>query len=204
VDTSHIVNSHYDITFLTKVTNEEIVKVVALIDNANNIIDKYFGVRTSFDIVICRGGWEMEIQFISRRLESPLKLYDDTKSVALTDYRLKEIIIGFDLAKFGHYLHELLHGIINIEYTQQLREGLAWHFTMKLTESYRYVRPSYPSWVDNLYLYPVNKLAQIVGNNFLKDFAVGKASIQEDALPSDIQGLFQTEEIFYSKKRSYH
>ena len=75
---------------------------------------------------------------------------------------------------------------------------------MKLTESYKYVPPSYPSWVDNLYLYPVNKLAQIVGNNFLKDFAVGKASIQEDALPSDIQGLFQTEEIFYSKRRSYH
>jgi hypothetical protein len=201
---SHIVNSHYDITFLTKVTNEEIVKVVALIDNANNIIDKYFGVRTSFNIVICRGGWEMEIQFISRRLESPLKLYNDTKSVAITDYRLKEIIIGFDLAKFGHYLHGLLHGIINIGYTQQLREGLAWYFTMKLTESYRYVRPSYPSWVDNLYLYPVNKLAQIVGNNFLKDFAVGKASIQEDALPSDIQCLFQTEELFYSKKRYYH
>ena len=61
MDTSDIVNSRYDITFLTKVTNEEIVKVVALIDNANNIIDKYFGVRTSFDIVICRGGWEMEI-----------------------------------------------------------------------------------------------------------------------------------------------
>lgn len=204
MDISHIVNSHDDITFLTKVTNEEIVKVVALIDNANNIIDKYFGVRTSFDIVICRGGWEMEIQFISRRLESPLKLYDDTKSVAITDYRLKEIIIRFDLAKFGHYLHELLHGIISIEYTQQLREGLAWYFTMKLTESYRYVRPSYPSWVDNLYLYPTNKLAQIVGNNFLKDFAVGKACILEDALPSDIQSLFQTEELFYSKKRYYH
>jgi hypothetical protein len=201
---SHIVNSYYGIKFLTRVNNEEIVKVVALIDNANNIIDKYFGFTTSFDIVICRGGWEMEIQFISRKLESPLKLYDDTKAVAITDYRLKEIIIRFDIAKFGHYLHELLHGIINIDYTQQLREGLAWYFTMKLTESYRYVRPFYPSWVNNLYLYPVNKLAQIVGDNFLKDFAVGKASIQEDALPSDIQDLFQTEELFYAKKRYYH
>ena len=201
---SHIVNSTYGITFLTEVTKEEIVRVVALIDNANSIIDKYFGVRTSFDIVICRGGWEMEIQFISRRLGTPLKRYDDTRSVAITDYSLKEIIIRFDIAKFGHYLHELLHGIINIEYKQQLREGLAWYFTMKLTESYRYVRPSYPSWVDNLYLYPVNKLARIVGDNFLKDFAVGKASIQEDALPSDIQELFQTEELFYSKKGYYH
>ena len=201
---SHIGNSNYGITFLTKVTKEEIVRVVALIDNANSIIDKYFGVRTSFDIVICRGSWEMEIQFISRRLGTPLKRYDDTRSVAITDYSLKEIIIRFDIAKFGHYLHELLHGIINIEYKQQLREGLAWYFTMKLTESYRYVRPSYPSWVDNLYLYPVNKLARIVGDDFLKDLAVGKASIQEEALPSDIQGLFQTEELFYSKKGYYH
>lgn len=201
---SHIVNSTYSITFLTNVTKEEIVRVVALIDNANNIIDKYFGVRTSFDIVICRGGWEMEIQFISRRLATPLKQYDDTRSVAITDYSLKEIIIRFDIAKFGHYLHELLHGIINIEYKQQLKEGLAWYFTMKLTESYRYVRPSYPSWVDNLYLYPVNKLARIVGDDFLKDLAVGKASIQEDAMPSDIQDLFQTEELFYAKKGYYH
>jgi hypothetical protein len=200
---SYIANSQYGITFLTKVTKEEILKVLALIDNANNIIDKYFGVRTSFDIVICRGGWEMEIQFISRRRESPLRLYDDTRSVAITDYHLKEIIIRFDIAKFGHYLHELLHGIINIEYTQQLREALAWYFTMKLTESYRYVRPSYPSWVDNLYLYPVNKLARTVGDDFLKDFAVGRASIEEDALPSDIQDLFQTEEVFYAKKRYY-
>jgi hypothetical protein len=67
-----------------------------------------------------------------------------------------------------------------------------------------HVRPSYPSWVDNLYLYPVNKLARIVGDNFLKDFAVGRASIQEDALPGDIQDLFQTEEVFYAKKRYYH
>lgn len=201
---SDIVNSNYSITFLTNVTKEEIVRVVALIDNANSIIDKYFGVRTSFDIVICRGGWEMEIQFISRRLATPLKQYDDTRSVAITDYSLKEIIIRFDIAKFGHYLHELLHGIINIEYKQQLKEGLAWYFTMKLTESYRYVRPSYPSWVDNLYLYPVNKLARIVGEDFLKDLAVGKASVQEDAMPSDIQGLFQTEELFYAKKGYYH
>ena len=201
---SHIVNSTYSITFLTNVTKEEIVRVVALIDNANSIIDKYFGVRTSFDIVICRGGWEMEIQFISRRLAIPLKQYDDTRSVAITDYSLKEIIIRFDIAKFGHYLHELLHGIINIEYKQQLKEGLAWYFTMKLTEPYRYVRPSYPSWVDNLYLYPVNKLARIVGDDFLKDLAIGKASIQEDAMPSDIQDLFQTEELFYAKKGYYH
>ena len=30
------------------------------------------------------------------------------------------IIIRIDLAKVGHYVHELVHGIISIEYTQQL------------------------------------------------------------------------------------
>src|SRR5437764_355361 len=80
-------------------------KVLMLIGSADEIIAEYFGVRTSFDIVICQGSWEMEIQVISRRRELPLQ-YDDTKSVAITDYRLKEIIIRHDVAKFGHYLHE--------------------------------------------------------------------------------------------------
>jgi hypothetical protein len=53
---------------------------------------------------------------------------------------------------------------------------------MKLTERCRYVRPKYPSWIDNLYLYPVKKLAQIIGDDFLKDFALGKEVIQEDDL----------------------
>ena len=54
-----------------------------------------------------------------------------------------------------------------------------------------------------LYVYPVKRLAEIVGNDFLKDLAVGKASIQYDLLPTDVQNLFMSEEVFYSKKR-YH
>ena len=65
------------------------------------------------------------------------------------------------------------------------------------------MRPSYPSWVDALYVYPVNMLAEIVGDEFLKDLAVGKASVQYDLLPRDVQDLFVSEEVFYSKKR-YH
>ena len=171
-----------------------------LIGSADEIIAEYFGVRTSFDIVICHGSWEMEIQVISRRRELPLQ-YDDTKSVAITDYRLKEIIIRHDVAKFGHYLHELIHGIISKNHSQQLREGLAWYFTLKLTERCRYVRPKYPAWIDNLYLYPVKKLAQITGDDFLKDFALGKGVIQEDMLPPDVQELFLPEEFYYAKKR---
>lgn len=145
----------------------------------------------------------MEVQVISRRSQSMLSMYNDTRFVGITDYRLEEIVIRCDIARFGHYLHELIHGIISKTHPHQLREGLAWYFTLKLTEEFRYVRPSYPSWVDVLYVYPVNRLAEIVGNEFLKDIAVGKASVQYDLLPRDVQDLFVSEEVFYSKKR-YH
>lgn len=143
----------------------------------------------------------MEVQIISRKGQSTLLMYNDTKFVGITDYHLEEIVIRCDIARFGHYLHELIHGIVSKSHTHQLREGFAWYFTLKLTEGYRYVRPPYPYWVDMLYLYPVNRLAEIVGDEFLKDLAIGKASIQNDLLPRDVQDLFLTEEVFYSKKR---
>lgn len=189
------------VSFLTGTTNEEVKKVTSWIKYANKIIQDYFGMVTSFDVLICRGRWDMEVQIISRKGQSTLSMYNDTKFVGITDYRLEEIVIRCDIARFGHYLHELIHGIISKSHTHQLREGFAWYFTLKLTEGYRYVRPSYPSWVDMMYLYPINRLAEIVGDEFLKDLAIGKASIQNDLLPRDVQDLFLTEEVFYSKKR---
>jgi hypothetical protein len=194
---------HRSLTVLTEISKEELHRVLMFIDHANKIIDEYFGVRTSFDIVICHGSWEMEIQVISRRRELLLQ-YDETKSVSVTDYRLKEIVIRYDIAKFGHYLHELIHGVISKNHPHQLREGLAWYFTLKLTEGCRYVRPKYPSWVDNLYVYPVKKLAQIMGDDFLRDFALGKGIIQEEAVPTDVQELFLPEEFYYASKNRYN
>ena len=192
-----------EVSFLTGATSEEVKKVSSWVEYANKIINDYFGTVTSFDILICRGRWEMEVQVISRKSQSTLSMYNDTRFVGITDYHLEEIVIRCDIARFGHYLHELIHGIISKTHPHQLREGLAWYFTLKLTEGYRYVRPSYPSWVDALYVYPVNMLAEIVGDEFLKDLAVGKASVQYDLLPRDVQDLFVSEEVFYSKKR-YH
>ena len=143
----------------------------------------------------------MEVQVISRRDQSKLSIYNDTKFVGITDYHLEEIVIRFDIARFGHFLHELIHGIISRNHPHQLREGFAWYFTLKLSQGYKYVRPSYPSWVDDLYVYPVNSLAEIVGNEFLKDLAIGNATIEYDLLPKDVQDLFAPEEVFYSKKR---
>jgi hypothetical protein len=194
-------SSKSQVTFLTDATSDEIEKVSSWVKYANRIITDYFGMATSFDVIICRGRWEMEVQVVSRRDQSMLSMYNDTKFVGITDYHLEEIVIRFDIARFGHYLHELVHGIMSKNHPHQLREGFAWYFTLKLTERYRYVRPSYPSWVDELYVYPVNRLAKIVGNEFLKDLAIGKASVQHDLLPNDLQDLFMPEEVFYSKKR---
>ena len=189
------------LTFLTHMTKEEVERVTSWIKYANGIISDHFGISTTFDILICRGKWEMEVQTISRRYLSGQSIYDDTKFVGITDYRLEEIVIRFDIAMFGHYLHELIHGIVSRSHPHQLREGLAWYFTLKLSEGFRYVRPSYPSWVDNLYVYPVNHLAEIVGNEFLKDLAIGTAALDCGLLPKDVQDLFAPEEVFYSKKR---
>jgi hypothetical protein len=114
------------------------------IESANNIIYEYFGTTTSFDIIICHGSWEMEVQIISRIHNLSSGQYYNTKSAAITDYRLKEIIVRFDAAKFGHYLHELVHGILSTRHPHQLREGLAWFFTLLLTDSKKYLRPTYP------------------------------------------------------------
>ncbi|HEX2106403.1 MAG TPA: hypothetical protein VHF28_01615 [Nitrososphaera sp.] len=189
------------VSFLTCATSEEIDRVSSWVKHANSIIIDYFGIVTSFDVIICRGRWEMEVQVISRKGQHPFSIYDDTKFIGMTDYNLEEIVIRYDIARFGHYLHELIHGIISKSHPHQLREGFAWYFTLKLTEGYRYVRPSYPSWVDMLYLYPVNRLAEIVGDDFLKDLAIGKASVEVDLLPGEVRDLFLPAEFFYSKKR---
>ena len=190
------------ITFTTEANIDEVKKISCFVEHANKTINDYFGIITTFDVLICRGSWEMEVQVISRRKDpSERSVYSDTKFVGMTDYRLREIIIRCDVAKFGHYLHELIHGIISKSHTHQLREGLAWYFTLKLTEGYRYVRPPYPSWVDRMYVYPTKRLAAIVGGEFLKDLAVGKASLDYEMLPKDIRELFLPEEIFYIEKR---
>jgi hypothetical protein len=46
-------------------------------------------------------------------------------------------------------------------------------------------------------------MAHILGVDFLKDFAVGKAAILEESFPADVQELFLPEEVFYAKKRRF-
>jgi hypothetical protein len=202
---SHISNSLGDIIFLTdNIGDQEKQKVRMFVDIANKMAKQFFGVtRTTFDIVVIRGSWEMELQVISRISQCVQNYYDITKSVAITDNHLQEIVIRYDVAKFGHYLHELIHAAISTDHTHQMREGLAWYFTLKLLERYKYTIPSYPNWVGEMYISPIRKMVQILGVEFLKDFAIGKASVVEEAFPIDVQELFLPEEVFYAKRRRF-
>jgi hypothetical protein len=190
------------VTFLTEMSSEELQNILLLIERANKIIFDHFGLRSSFDILICRGDWEMEVQVATRRERSGLSFPVGAKLIGITDYRLREIVIRFDVARFGHYLHELIHSIIDKSLPHQLREGLAWYFTYRLLEKHRYAIAWPPPWMEELYVRPVRRLAEMVSDDFLKDLATGKASIDHTLLPPDIASLFLPEELFHARKHS--
>jgi hypothetical protein len=195
--------SQSDIVFLSQSSSSQFQKVTAFIDIANNMIYEYFGTKTDFGIIICHGSWEMEVQIVSRIHNLHSGQYYTTKSAAITDYRLKEIVVRCDIAKFGHYLHELIHGILDIKHSHQLKEGLAWYFTEVLTGPKVYLMPALPLLMMELYLSPVRELAGVLGEEFLKDFALGNANIHEEAFSKEIRDLFLPEEVFYAKKRYF-
>ena len=195
--------SQPEIVFLSELAQSDMQKVSAIIDAETNVIYEYFGARTAFDIIICRGCWEMEVQIISRIHNFSSGQIYNTKSAGITDYRLKEIVFRYDIARFGHYLHELIHGILSSRHPHQMREGLAWYFTLLLTESKRYLQPRYPSMLNALYIFPVKKMATVMGQEFLKDFALGRATVLDEAFGQDVKELFLPEEVFYAKKRYF-
>jgi hypothetical protein len=195
--------SQSDIVFLSQSSSSQFQKVTTFIDIANNMIYEYFGKKTNFNIIICHGSWEMEVQIVSRIHNLHSGQYYTTKSAAITDYRLKEIVVRCDIAKFGHYLHELIHGILGKKHSHQLKEGLAWYFTEVLTAPKVYLMPSLSVFILESYVSPVRKLAGILGEGFLKDFALGNAYVHEEAFTKDIRDLFLPEEVFYTKKRYF-
>jgi hypothetical protein len=72
-------------------------------------------------------------------------------------------------------VHHRISGSIFRIHLWYMYEKARCDIALKLTERCKYVRPNYPSWVDNFYLYPVMKLAKIFGEDLLKDFAVGES-----------------------------
>jgi hypothetical protein len=89
---SIITKTNCRITFPEETTIEEVSNIVALVDADNEMISRFLGAESKFDIIVCKGSWDMEVQKISR--EKSVKPYKDGVSlVGLTDYELKEIII---------------------------------------------------------------------------------------------------------------
>ena len=170
----YLSHSDNNISFLSDdLSEKEIIKIMLFVDQANKIIKRYFGVKSTFCLIICNGELEMQSQIMSkirggngiilRQREHQEQQQHNfhcrlNKVVAMTDYMLKEIIIRNDIAKFGNYLHELIHGVLDISHTYHLREALAWYYMLKLTEQHKYARPSYPIWIEHVYIAPVRKL----------------------------------------------
>ena len=46
-------------------------------------------------------------------------------------------------------------------------------------------------------------MATVIGQEFLKDFALGRATVLEEAFGQDVRELFLPEEVFYAKKRYF-
>lgn len=194
---SVISKTNYKITFLGDTSPDEIVK---LIDTANKMIENYFGIRSAFDIIICKRGWKMEVQVLSwQRCGASDRFGDGEMLIAITDYGLNEIVTRSDKARFVHYLHELINGIVSPSHTRLLEEALAWYFTLKLLKPYENLKASYPPWIDSMYLSPMKQLAAIVGDDILSDFSVGKCCLANfDNFPREVKQLFMPMELFYA------
>jgi len=191
------------VEFLYEAEERERQKILKMLEIAGKMVSDYFGKKCDYDILVCDGGWCMEVQTISRERGGSEYRLHDIKYLAMTDYDLQEIIIRKDIAKFAQYLHEMIHCIIPKSYPQQLREGLAWYFTLEIMKPYPYLRPNYPNWVADLYINPVRSLVETFGLDFIKQFVAGKAEIEESAIPEDAKDLFLPEEVFFRKKKFY-
>ncbi|MDQ4072896.1 MAG: hypothetical protein M3162_01190, partial [Thermoproteota archaeon] len=78
-------------------------------------------------------------------------------------------------SKFGHYLYALLYGIMDKRHDIKIRQSLAWSFTLKLTETAKYVRPNSSTIdLDRYCLDLVSKLQGITESNLLKYYAIGR------------------------------
>lgn len=93
--------------FSDHLSRQEINKILVFVHQANEIIYYYFGTKSNFDLIICKGHQQMQTQIMAK-LRTNVRQYNPreiSNSVAMTDYEIKKIIIRHDIAKFGHYLN---------------------------------------------------------------------------------------------------
>ncbi len=190
-------NIENNIEFLCDISEMDRNNIIMIINIADDIIFNLFNKRCNdFSIVICDSEWAMTVQGIIHKKEDRRKggFGDDTYGISFTDTRLKEIVIRKDKANFGNYLHEMVFAVLYNGLPEHLREALAWYFTLELLKPYRYTNPPYPNWVIDIYLQPIRYFVSMFGAEFTKDFALGRAEVEESLLPEEIRRLFLPEE----------
>jgi hypothetical protein len=186
----------FDVVILLRRDNsdaeiEKLEKIISLVHIASKYVDKYFDIFISLNFITNYTDWNGEdaVYFIanSNRTPSPSLDHNPNAHQQQKDHSVSNLCIKSKTAKFGHYLYALIYGIMAEKHNAIIRQALSWYFTIQLTETAKYVRPMSSSMgIDDRYLCLIDKMYNVIGNDLLKEFAVGRAHINKE-LPGGIQ-----------------
>ena len=184
----------FDVVILLRRDNsnaeiEKLEKIISLVHIASKHVDKYFDVCLSLNFITNHTGWNGEdaVFFITNSNRAPSPSLDHNSNVNQQQKKeniVSNLYIKNKTAKFGHYLYALIYGIMAEKHNAIIRQALSWYFTIQLTETAKYVRPNSSSiGIDGRYSYIINKVYNVIGNDSLKEFALGRALANKKELP---------------------
>ena len=186
----------FDVVILMRRDNsdaeiEKLEKIISLVHIASKYVDKYFDICISLNFITNYTDWNGEdaVFFITNSNRTPTQSLDHNPNVhqQQNDDIVSNLYIKNKTAKFGHYLYALIYGIMAEKHNAIIRQTLSWYFTIQLTETAKYVRPKSSSiGIDDRYLCLIDKVYDVIGNNLLKEFALGRAHLNKE-LPGGIQ-----------------
>ncbi len=186
----------FDVVILLRRDNsdveiEKLEKIISLVHIASKYVDKCFDICMSLNFITNYTDWNGEdaVYFIanSNRTPPPSLAHNPNAHQQQKENIVSNLCIKNKTAKFGHYLYALIYGIMAEKHNAIIRQALSWYFTIQLTETAKYVRPMSSSMgIDDRYLCLIDKMYNVIGNDLLKEFAVGRAHINKE-LPGGIQ-----------------
>jgi hypothetical protein len=186
----------FDVVILLRRDNsdveiEKLEKIISLVHIASKYVDKYFDIYISLNFITNYADWNGEdaVYFIanSNRTPSPSLDHSPNAHQQQKDHIVSNLCIKNKTAKFGHYLYALIYGIMAEKHNAIIRQALSWYFTIQLTETAKYVRPKSSSiGIDDRYLCLIDKVHSVIGNDLLKEFALGRIPTNKE-LPGGIQ-----------------
>ena len=186
----------FDVVILLRRDNsdaevEKLEKIISLVHIASKYVDKYFDICISLNFITNYTDWNGEdaVFFItnSNRTPAPSLDHNPNAHYQQKDDIVANLYIKNKTAKFGHYLYALIYGIMAEKHNAIIRQTLSWYFMIQLTETAKYVRPKSSSiGLDDRYLCLIDKVYSVIGNDTLKEFALGRMHTNRQ-LPGDIQ-----------------